>query len=361
MRIVQFIYTLGSGGGEKFVVDLSNELCRLGHEVHLITVSEAEERYKFNKQFLNREVKYHCLNCSVKLKLSTIPKLERIVEDINPDVVNGHLNIFYLYRLSMRRKDIKFFYTLHSIANKCVGRGIFRLLAKFFFKKGYITPITISNECAKSYVQYLYLPEPKIIVNGRDKIPVSERFEDVKAEVSQYKNSLNSKVFIHIARCNPLKNQELLIKSFNKIYEDGIDYVLLVIGNKYDSELGNKLKNIACNRIHFLGEKSNVSDYLACSQYFCLSSKYEGLPISLLEALAYGVTPICTAVGGIPDVIIDGKSGYLSTDLTVDSFVSTIKRALARPISSADLIAIYENKYSMKTCAAKYLELYRND
>ena len=50
MRIVQFIYTLGSGGGEKFVVDLSNELCRLGHEVHLITVSEEEERYKFNNK-----------------------------------------------------------------------------------------------------------------------------------------------------------------------------------------------------------------------------------------------------------------------------------------------------------------------
>lgn len=361
MRIVQFIYTLSSGGGEKFVVDLSNELCRLGHEVHLITVSEAEERYKFNKQFLNREVKYHCLNCSVKHKLSTIPKLERIVEDINPDVVNGHLNIFYLYRLSMRRKDIKFYYTLHSVANVCLGNGIFKWLAKFYFKNGYITPVTISAECAKSYMQYLGLPNPTTIVNGRYKTPVSEYFDDVKAEVKRYKKSDESKVFVHVARCNPLKNQKLLIESFNKLATEEYDFTLLVIGNHFNTDEGEALKAIACDKIHFLGEKNNVSDYLACSQYFCLSSKYEGLPLSLLEALAYGVTPICTAVGGIPDVIIDGKSGYLSADLTVGSFVSTIKRALARPISSADLIAIYENKYSMKTCAAKYLELYRND
>ena len=361
MRILQFIYTLGSGGGEKFVVDLSNELSRLGHEVHLITVSEEEERYKFNKQFLSGDVTYHCLHCSVKLNLSTIPKLERLIEEINPDVVNSHLNILYLYRLSLRRKDIKFIYTLHSVANVCIGKGIFRWLAKYFFKKGYITPITISAECANSYVKYLGLPKPAMIVNGRDKTPVSERFDAVKAEIMSYKGCNESKVFIHVARCNPLKNQGLLIESFNKLASSGFDFTLLVIGNYFDTEAGEDLKAMACDRIHFLGEKNNVSDYLACSDYFCLSSKFEGLPISLLEALAYGVTPICTAVGGIPDVIIDGKSGYLSTDLTVDSFVSTIKRALARPISSADLIAIYENKYSMKTCAAKYLELYRND
>ena len=146
MRIIQFIYTLGSGGGEKFVVDLSNELSRLGHEVHLITVSEEEERYKFNKQFLNGDVTYHCLHCSVKLNLSTIPKLERLIEEITPDVVNSHLNILYLYRLSLRRKDIKFFYTLHSVANVCIGKGIFRWLAKYFFKKGYINTKSESRQ-----------------------------------------------------------------------------------------------------------------------------------------------------------------------------------------------------------------------
>ena len=361
MRIVQFIYTLGSGGGEKFVVDLSNELCRLGHEVHLITVSEEEERYKFNKQFLSGDVTYHCLHWSVKLNLSTIPKLERLIEEINPDVVNSHLNILYLYRLSLRRKDIKFFYTLHNVANVCISKGIFRWLAKYFFKKGYITPITISAECANSYVKYLGLAKPAMIVNGRDKTPVSERFDAVKAEIMSYKSCNESKVFIHVARCNPQKNQGLLIESFNKLALEGFDFTLLVIGNYFDTEAGEGLKAMACDRIHFLGEKNNVSDYLACSDYFCLSSKFEGLPISLLEALAYGVTPICTAVGGITDVIKDGDTGYLSLDSTVESYVNAIKRACNKQIIPSQLMNLYENNYSMKICAQKYLELYRND
>lgn len=359
MKIVEFINTLASGGAEKFVVDLCNELTELGHEVHLITLSESEKRYTFNKQFLDNKVNYHCLNVSTQFRFSTIFKLEKLICDIGPDVVNSHLNFIYCCKLALTKKNIRFYYTLHNLAPMCIGKEPFKLMAKYIFSKNAIHPITISEECAKSYTEYFDLPKPVVITNGRAKGTLSGKYNDVLSEISSYKKDCNTKVFVHVARCHPQKNQELLIKSFNRIIADNYNAILLIIGSKFNSDLGKNLQRQACANIHFIGEKSNVSDYLACSDYFCLSSKYEGLPISLLEALSWGITPVCTPVGGIVDVIKDGISGYLSQDLSVSAYTNALERAIQNPLSKDSLIKMYSDTYSMSLCAKKYIAIYQ--
>ena len=63
--------------------------------------------------------------------------------------------------------------------------------------------------------------------------------------------------------------------------------------------------------IHFVGFQENVSDYLKTFDVFVLSSVDEGLPLAMLEAMLHGVPVICSRVGGIPEVIIDGYNGFL--------------------------------------------------
>ena len=133
----------------------------------------------------------------------------------------------------------------------------------------------------------------------------------------------------------------------------------MIVGNGYDCLKGKELQQLACDKIFFLGEKNNVNDYLLCSDAFCLTSKYEGLPISLLEALSCGITPICTAVGGIPDVITDGINGYLSERENIESYCNAIKRFLTKPLSRNELIDYYKANYSMEVCAQKYEKLYK--
>ena len=65
MKIVQFINSLTSGGAERFVVDLSNQLVSLGHSVHLVTLKGYNDEFSFNKQFLDKKVTHHCLNANL--------------------------------------------------------------------------------------------------------------------------------------------------------------------------------------------------------------------------------------------------------------------------------------------------------
>ena len=102
--------------------------------------------------------------------------------------------------------------------------------------------------------------------------------------------------------------------------------------------------------------------YLANADVFCMSSIVEGLPISLIEALACGLIPICTAVGGIGDLVHEGKTGFLSHDLTVESYTEAIERFLA--LSADEVVAmkaacVEESRlYSIEECAKQYEELF---
>jgi glycosyltransferase involved in cell wall biosynthesis len=171
---------------------------------------------------------------------------------------------------------------------------------------------------------------------------------------------VNTKVFIHVARFHPQKNQQLLVDAFNQLHKLGYDFVLIILGGGFDKD-GKELIKESCNKIHYLGLKNNVSDYLSCADAFCLTSIYEGLPISLLEAISCGVVPICTKVGGIPDVVNSSSIGLLSDDVSSDSYVSILIQYLSgqEEFSREELKCYFNNNFSMRTCALKYLGIFK--
>jgi len=361
MKIIQLVYSLCSGGAEKFVVDLSNQLARQGNEVIICMLLKETENRIFNKQFLSSEVQFHSLGMDNGFSLSKCGKVDRYIRSLHPDIVHCHLNVIpYIFKTALFNKKIKFFHTLHNIATNTGGVGFQYYLNRFFYKKNIIRPICISKLCQDSYEEYYKLHNAPYIDNGRAMIDPSDKFESVRTEIESYKNSEKTKVFIHVARCDHQKNQGLLIDAFNQLDKEDYDYNLLIIGRDFDSKEGKELQERANPKIKFLGEKNNVNDYLLCADAFCLSSIYEGLPISLLEALSCGITPICTPVGGIPDVIKDGENGYLSKGLETDEYCTAIRRFIEKPVDKKLLIDFYKKNYSMEVCAAKYEQYFKS-
>ena len=359
MKIIQLIYSLCSGGAERFVVSLSNQLTEMGHDVTVcMLLSDQNDSYVFNRQFLDSHVRFHSMGYLPGFSLSKVTDVEKYLLLQQPDVVHCHLNVVpYIFRLAIAQKNIKFIHTLHNVAENASGKKWQKSINRFFYKHGYITPVTISEKCRQSYVNYYGLPSPVSIDNGCEVPRKSIRFDEVVAEVESYKNNQDTPVFIHVARFHEQKNQKLMIDAFNELYRKEVDFVLLVIGDGFDRGAGAELKGRACEKIHFLGLKNNVADYLYCSDAFCLTSIYEGLPISLLEAMACGVIPICTSVGGVPDVISDGESGYLS-GVGLDEYIETIGRYQDNMIPKEIIISEFDKCYSMEYCAQGYLSLY---
>ncbi len=83
--------------------------------------------------------------------------------------------------------------------------------------------------------------------------------------------------------------------------------------------------------VHLLGHRTDVTDMLAASDVFCLSSLHEGLPVALMEAMAAGLPAVCTTVGGIPDVVHEGVEGWLVPPGDAAALATAITAATSDP------------------------------
>lgn len=363
MRIIQIINGLSSGGAERFVVDLSNQLSALGHDVMIVVYDNSTDRMNFYAHEVDRNVKIYSLGLvgklSIKKILTGISRFNKLLHEYKPDIVHGHLGAHlmeagtYFYK-----RKIKYVFTIHNLAQVFIKSKSDLYINKWLFKNK-IQPITISEKCHQSYMDTYGLENDIRIDNGRSAIVKTEFYDSVNREIENIRGDLTGKVFLCVARCSKEKNQEMMISAFNDLYTEGYNVHLIFTGSGYlETERGKELQKCAGKNIHFLGEKNNISDYLMASDYFTLGSIFEGLPISLLEALSIGKTTICTPAGGIPDVIMDGRTGILAKNFSKEAYKEAIVKALSVNLDKNEIIKTYEDKFSMKICAEKYLRAY---
>ena len=361
MKIFHFNYCLAQGGAERFVIDLANTQSHNNDVTLFILREDTSESQGFFVKEIGRKVRYINLAVSPGFKFSLILKFDRILKEEKPDIVHCHLDLVnYFFPLSIKyRKKIKFFYTIHSHATAEVKSFPEKIIRRFFFRYGYIQPVAISEETKVSSESYYRMDNIRVIYNGRSFTGKSVSFDQVEKEVSHLKPTGDTLVFCHLSRYHKLKNQEMLIGAFNRLKEDGNDIILLIVGSGFDKETG--LLSLARNHIHFLGPKPNVMDYLYASDAFCLSSLTEGMPISLIEAMACGCIPVCTPVGGILNAIEDGVTGFLSKSISEDDFLDALKRLIREKdtIDRQRIIDYSYSNFSIGKCSEKYLELYK--
>ena len=352
MKIVQLVFHLGPGGAERFVTDLSNELKAQGHEVVILMLrDDTVSEYNFNLRFLDPGIRVRSLHLRTGAHPDQISVVCKALDEERPDVVHGHLGVMpFVYLYSLRHREIRFVHTVHSVPSFDIRHPLSRRLARFFYRRT-VTPVSISRTCATLF-QDCYGFGSETIENGRAVPGESEK----SGQVAQAFAALPRPVFVHVARCAPEKNQGLLLEAFDRLDREGTDFTLLVIGDGFSDH--PDLTRFAGDKIRFLGPRDNVCDYLCLADAFCLSSRIEGSPISLIEALACGATPICTPAGGIPDIIRDGETGYLSAGYEVGDYLDAIRSFLRAPIPRETLIRHYQSAFTMKECASKYLALY---
>lgn len=359
MKIIQLTYALSPGGAERFVVDLSNQLSENPNN-EVILCSIVDDKDPANRHYLpelSERVRYVCLGCASGYAWNSPLRVLRLIQREKPDVVHAHCNATLLYLPSLLCKHSNYVYTLHSLADECIGFKLEYTFNKLFLKRR-IYSVTISDKCEKSF-QRVYPGLPvTCIPNGRSPIRPTDRLEKVRSEVAGFKSSSTDKVFINVARCGEAKNHQMLFEAFDELTKTKPHLQLIVIGKGFeDSPLWSYSKY---PHIHILGLKDNVGDYLLCADFFILSSLWEGLPISLLEAMSCGLIPVCTPAGGIPDVVTDGKTGFISPSFEKADFIQTINRALdhEQAIDRGLVKAAYERQFSMERCAERYYKVY---
>lgn len=133
-----------------------------------------------------------------------------------------------------------------------------------------------------------------------------------------------------VANFTPKKDHATLLDAVAVLASAHPDVRVLLIGSgPLEQELRARATRLNLERfVVFAGSRGDVTDILPALDVFVLSSRYEGLPVSLLEAMASGVPPVATAVGGVPEVVTDGRDGLLTLAGEPESLATAIGRLL---------------------------------
>ena len=357
---------LGWGGAQVFCIQLCNELAKYpNYSVTLISMYTYDEKKHLPLSMLNSKVKFISLGKKPGIDPKMFLKIYKTLKSIRPDVVHTHLHSGYycFYSYFALRYPFKKVHTLHNLAKQDApphGRKMF----KYFFKRHIIEAVTISDEVHKSAVEEYGSYIKTLIYNGSDEVKPTALFNQTKEKINSLKKNAQTKVLLNVARITKQKNQKLLADAMHQLTNENVIAIILgdyVADDKivYDELIANKPDNL-----FLLGKVTNVSDYLLSADAFVLTSTFEGMPISLLEALSARATPVCTPVGGIINIVTK-NIGYLSEDVSVPGFLKAVQSYLHADEATVQQLKnngkeLYNNEFSMQTCAAKYDALYHS-
>lgn len=362
MKIVEIIPDITYGGAERFVVDLSNALVEKGNNVTLISFFSINEKKSFLPE-LSDNVKFLCLN-KKKGRSFLLPFLilYYIIKE-KPAVVHTHLNgLTYSILAWLFLRNVTFVHTIHNDASEEAGKSLGLTIRKIAFS-GFVTPVTISYESKRTFTE-LYKRNSTLIFNGRPQDPFDEvKDSKLREEIDSIKSSSDTLLIVNVARFAYQKNQINLVKAINLVNLEKPIVELFLIGS-YDHsqearEIYKSIKEIDNNQIHILGARSDASLFFKFADAFCLSSIYEGMPISIIESFSNGCPVLSTPVGGIINMVQDGVNGFLSRDTSVQAIVDMIKGFSSISVSKKEQISKNAKEsyelYSMKKCVDKYI------
>lgn len=365
MKILYCITSSSWGGAQLHVLELCADQLARGNEVTFIVGNKGPLLDKV-KQL--KGVKVILLPSLVREisptnDIKAIVELRKIIKSESPDIVHLHSSkagvIGRLSSIGLRKK-IKVIFTVHGWAftdgvSSRLKKSLYRIIEK---SVRHFTDLFI---CVSYYDEK---------IGKRDKVLDSTSNVKVihNGSTTPSEQSINYSVhmplrLVMIARFSPQKDQETLINAVTKLPKDS--YKLTVVGDGETLQTNKELvsKYGLNHNIKFAGFKDDISDELINNDVYILSTHYEGLPISIIEAMSYGLPILATNVGGNSEMLENNINGFLFT--SKDELAEKLNYLINNPETvkkmGQESYRIFSDEYSLSQCLTKinnsYLEL----
>lgn len=331
MKILLYTNILSDGGAERVMANLANCFAGKGHTVIQVATYVTPNEYPLaaNVKRLNLETAPGGGN-AVTRNIRRISALRRIIRTEDPDVVIGFMREanfrVILASLGLRAKTIVSVRNTPAIAYEgCAGKLIARWL------------LPIADGCvfqtkdAREFFPPRLQQKSAVIPNA-----VRESFFSTQRLPERHRIAA-------LGRLTQQKNYPMLIQAFSKVTETLPDAVLQIYG---EGELSREIDGLISqmglqDKVKLMGRTNDVQKVHETADLFVLSSDYEGMPNSLMEAMAAGVPVISTdcPCGGPKTLIENGKSGLLVPVGDADVMADAILRVLSDDALKAKLAA----------------------
>ncbi|BCY29086.1 N-acetyl-alpha-D-glucosaminyl L-malate synthase BshA [Flavobacterium okayamense] len=309
------------GGSGVVATELGLELARRGHEIHFITYRQPVRLELLNQNIFYHEVHvpeyplfhYQPYELALSSKLVDMIKLHKI-ELLHVHYAIPHAYAGYMAKKMLEEEGIKvpMVTTLHGTDITLVGKHPFyRPAVNFSINQSDIVTSVSKSLRDDTYKLFEIKKEIEVIPNfiEIDKTEISKQAPCSRSLMAKE----NERIITHISNFRKVKRIEDVIRIFYKVQEK-LPAKLMMVGDGPEKEKAEQLcedLNIS-NKVIFFGNSNEIDKILCYSDLFLLPSETESFGLAALEAMACGVPVISTNSGGLPEVNIHGKTGFLS-------------------------------------------------
>ncbi len=368
MKIMHIISGGDKGGAKTHMFALLDELCKIA-DVTVVCLMKGV----FYEEILQRDVRTVLVEQKSRFDIGAVKKIEKLIKDEKFDIVNAHgaRANFVVSFFNKKKLGIPVVTTVHSdylldfdsFAKKLIFTNLnIAALNKINYK------IAVSDSFRDMLIGRGFQPNDILTVyNGMDfNCPAPH---GTKEEFAQRFNIPydKSKVYIGIAaRLNRVKGVDIFLRSAAEVLKESDEARFVIIGEGEDEAM---LKALAeelgiADKVYFLGFVREIYDFLNFIDINMLTSLSESFPYSILEGAKAKKATVASAVGGIPHLIKDSKTGYLFESQDYEECA----RKLLYLIDNKEMIAqLGENLYikastefSNKALAESYLANYES-
>ena len=301
-------YSLASGGAERVLTTLANEFCDT-YNVVIISLTDCVSFYPLN-------AKIKCLSCGLDTNdnksgfyrlgqyFKTLRKIRKSVSENHIDLIVGFLTVVNIYALlAARTSGIPCIISERNNPEFSNPGTLWKLLRKLTYR--FADNLVVQTQAnAVFYRSFIQKTRIKVVPN-----PLSRNLTEKRSPTQLTNENLN---ILTVGRLDRNKAHELLLRAFSKI--DSEKWLVRILG---DGPLLASLKQLAedlqiGDKVLFLGNRKEVWEFYNSATIFAFTSRSEGFPNVLLEALYFGIPSISTdCPHGPSDLIQNGENGLL--------------------------------------------------
>nr|AOE10693.1 N-acetyl-alpha-D-glucosaminyl L-malate synthase,glycosyl transferase family GT4 [uncultured bacterium] len=360
------------GGSGVVATELGMALADKGHDVHFITYNQP-----VRLDFLSHNLHFHQVVIEeyplfeyqpYELALST--KMVEVVRKYSLEVLHVHYAIPHAYAAYMAKQmlkekglDVRVVTTLHGTDITLVGsHPTYKSAVEFSINNSDVVTAVSNNLKETTNKLFNITKDIKVIYNFIDakKYDNAQKEECKRIALAQP----HERIFTHVSNFRPVKRVEDVVKIFSEVRKE-IPAKLLMIGEGPErAKAENLVKELnIIDDVFFLGNSTEVAKILCYTDVFLLPSQTESFGLAALEAMAAGSAVISTNTGGLPEVNIHGKTGFLSN---LGDVADMAKNAILIAKEAATLEVFKENakkhtkQFTLESILPVYEEIYRS-
>lgn len=335
-RVLMVSKGLGRGGTERLLAGTVRHLDRARFDIEVAYLLPWKDA--FVAEIEEAGVPVHCLDARRQTDLGWVRRLRRLVHDRGVDLVHTHMPLpAAAARLALprpRQGGPALVHTEHNLWDRY--RLPTRLANQLTYRRN-AGVVAVSDGVAGSIRADVPV---EVVVHGID----TGRLRPATIEAHRSARRAlglapEAPVIGTVGNFTAKKDHASLLAATARLVDEHPGIRLVLVGSgPLEDELRARARALGIEgTVVFAGSRDDVFDLLPALDVFTLSSRFEGLPIALLEAMACGVPPVATRVGGIPEVVTDGRDGSLVEPGDPEALATVLGKLLADPVARQEM------------------------